>query len=77
MYKSNETLRKEGAVKHASATILRKIGRSKPVPYDVTDKPPPPKHDDWSRVVAVLVTGATWQFKEWPRVSLPKRVRCQ
>ena len=46
--------------------IRRKYKREKPVKYEVTDKPPPKKSGDWARVVAVVVSGAKWQFKEFP-----------
>lgn len=36
------------------------------MPYDVTDRPPPAGSPDWERVVAVVVQGAKWQFKDWP-----------
>ena len=65
VYKSSEALRKEGTKKESRITIMRSIGRAKPRPYEVTDKTPTHKHE-WERVVAVFVTGATWQFKGFP-----------
>lgn len=63
-YKSNESMRAAGVKKEARGTFLRKVGRPKPVLYEVTDKNPTKK--EWNRVVAVFVTGQAWQFKEWP-----------
>jgi hypothetical protein len=65
VYKSSEVARKEGAKKESRLTITRTIGRAKPLPYEITDKTPE-KKEDWERVVAVFVTGATWQFKGFP-----------
>jgi len=65
VYKSSEAARKEGAKKESRMTITRTIGRTKPLPYEVTDKTPEQKQE-WERVVAVFVTGATWQFKGFP-----------
>jgi parafibromin len=45
-------------------TILRKIGRAKPVKYHITDKEPP--KEDWNRVVGVFCLGKPWQFKKFP-----------
>ncbi len=66
IFKSNEVARKEGAKKESRLTIARTFGKAKPVPYEVTDKTPEKGHWDWERVVAVFVTGATWQFKGFP-----------
>lgn len=63
-YKSNEDARKAGVKKEPKCTILRRLGRQKPVPYEVTDRTP--TKAEWNRVVAVFVTGASWQFKDWP-----------
>ena len=57
-------MRAAGVKKEARGTFLRKVGRPKPVLYEVTDKNPTKK--EWNRVVAVFVTGQAWQFKEWP-----------
>lgn len=69
-YKSNDVARKEGAIKKARCTIERRLGRPKAVPYEVTDKTP--SKADWNRVVAVFVTGASWQFKDWPNEVGPE-----
>lgn len=55
-----------GCAKVSSATFMRTADRSTPVEYMVTDKAPPEKSPDWQRVVAVVVQGAKWQFKDWP-----------
>ncbi|KAG2482472.1 hypothetical protein HYH03_018579 [Edaphochlamys debaryana] len=55
-----------GAPKPSSATFHRTAHRSSPVEYVVTDKAPAPNSPDWERVVAVIVQGAKWQFKDWP-----------
>lgn len=58
-----------GLPKQSSMTIKRTVGKpaGKGVPYLVTDKPPDKKDTAmWSRVVAVIVQGAKWQFKDWP-----------
>ncbi len=46
-------------------TILRKIGRAKPIKYHITDKEPTSKAD-WDRVVGVFCLGKPWQFKKFP-----------
>ena len=77
-----EEARAAGAKKPADGKVLitRTIGRGggpgsggnaaastrPPVPYEVTDRAPPPQSPDWARVVAVFVGGAAWQFKGWP-----------
>ena len=63
-YKPSDVARKEGAKKETKLVILRRLGRPKPVAYEVTDRVPSKK--EWNRVVAVFVTGASWQFKGWP-----------
>jgi len=41
--------------------------RAPPLPtYQVTDAVPPPRSPDWARVVAVVVQGKAWQFRDWP-----------
>ncbi|KXZ48472.1 hypothetical protein GPECTOR_27g642 [Gonium pectorale] len=56
-----------GAPKPSSQPIRRTAHRPAPgVEYHITDKPPSPSSPDWERVVAVLVQGAKWQFKDWP-----------
>lgn len=52
--------------KPATVDVLRTSGRNPPVRYEVVDKPPQKRSDDWRRVVAVFVQGAKWQFKDWP-----------
>ena len=46
--------------------IQRKMGREKPVTYEVRDKIAGLSPKDWERVVAVVVLGKEWQFKDWP-----------
>lgn len=41
-------------------------GSSSSSNYFVTDRTDNFRSIDWSRVVAVVVSGATWQFKGWP-----------
>ncbi|GIM02248.1 hypothetical protein Vretimale_7163 [Volvox reticuliferus] len=56
-----------GAPKPTSLTFRRTANRGSPgVEYAVTDRPPAPGSPDWDRVVAVVVQGAKWQFKDWP-----------
>lgn len=47
-------------------TFYRKMGRDKPVKYEVRDKPTALSPKDWERVLAVFVLGKEWQFKDWP-----------
>jgi parafibromin len=46
----------------------RSAGRAHPpLPtYHVTDVVPPARSPDWQRVVAVVVQGKPWQFRDWP-----------
>ncbi|MCO5548587.1 hypothetical protein L7F22_002047 [Adiantum nelumboides] len=46
--------------------FYRKMGRAKPVKYEVRDKPTALSPKDWERVLAVFVLGKEWQFKDWP-----------
>ncbi|EFJ51730.1 hypothetical protein VOLCADRAFT_103365 [Volvox carteri f. nagariensis] len=56
-----------GAPKPSSLTIRRTAHRGPPgVEYTLTDRAPPAGSPDWERVVAVVVQGAKWQFKDWP-----------
>lgn len=66
-----EMARSQGVIKKSSTTICRVAGRESPVKYLVTDKAPT-SSSDWSRVVAVIVQGANWQFKEWPFKGVAK-----
>ncbi|KIY94217.1 putative Parafibromin [Monoraphidium neglectum] len=52
--------------KPASLTIKRTMLRDKPTPYVITDKAPAKGSSDWRRVVAVIVQGKAWQFKDFP-----------
>lgn len=45
-------------------TISRVWDRNEPVVYQVWNRISDPQH--WKRVVAVIVDGTKWQFKEWP-----------
>lgn len=46
--------------------VQRKMGRERPVPYEVRDKIVGLTSKDWERVVAIFVLGKDWQFKGWP-----------
>ncbi len=57
----------DGAPKQTAEKFMRKMGRKEPgIPYLVTSKAPDKRSEEWRRVVAVFVTGQTWQFKGWP-----------
>ena len=58
--------RASGVAKQSLILIRRTMGRSQEVLYHVTDQPPPPKDSAWYRVAAIFVTGASWQFKDYP-----------
>ncbi|GAX79100.1 hypothetical protein CEUSTIGMA_g6540.t1 [Chlamydomonas eustigma] len=45
-------------------TVEKPAGKS--AMYQIIDKAPEKGHDDWKRVVGVIVQGAKWQFKDWP-----------
>ncbi len=66
MYRLPQQAEEEGAKKASAASFSRTIGRAKPVVYHITERAPKPGSSDWHRVVAVFVTGQTWQFKGWP-----------
>ena len=66
MYRFPQAVEGEGAKKSSSASFSRTVGRAKPVVYHITERAPKPTSSDWHRVVAVFVTGQTWQFKGWP-----------
>ena len=34
--------------------------------YHIIDQPPPAQDSTWYRVAAIVVTGAGWQFKDYP-----------
>ena len=61
-----EIPREAGGKKESAAIFIRRIGRTPPVEYQLTDRAPDRGSRDWQRVVAVFVTGAAWQFKGWP-----------
>ncbi|KAL6754061.1 RNA pol II accessory factor, Cdc73 family-domain-containing protein [Haematococcus lacustris] len=67
-FQPSEALQASGAVKASSLTIQRTAHKpqGKAVVYEITDKPPAKTSPDWGRVVAVIVQGAKWQFKDWP-----------
>ena len=57
----------DGGPRQTEEKLMRKMARKEPgVPYLVTSKAPDKRSEDWRRVVAVFVTGQTWQFKGWP-----------
>ena len=66
VYITPEQARAQGVKKQSLVIFYRKIGRSAPVMYHITDQPPAAKSHDWERVAAIFVTGAAWQFKEYP-----------
>ena len=61
-----DSMHKKGAKKASSHEFTRYYGRDEKVRYEVTDKAPHKKSEDWARVVAVFVSGKEWQFKDWP-----------
>ena len=63
-----DAVQKSGAKKSSSIIITRTYGRdpSQKVRYEVTEKCPHKRSEDWQRVAAVFVLGAKWQFKDWP-----------
>lgn len=59
--------------------VQRKMGRERPVPYEVRDKVAGLTAKDWERVVAIFVLGKDWQFKGWPfsdRVEIFNKCKC-
>ena len=46
--------------------LQRKMGRGRPVTYEIRYKIAGFSSKDWERVVAVYVLGKDWQFKDWP-----------
>ena len=61
-----DSMHKKGAKKASSHEFTRYYGSDEKVRYEVTDKAPHKKSEDWARVVAVFVSGKEWQFKDWP-----------
>jgi parafibromin len=55
-----------GQKKHSTIIFKRRYLRDRSVKYEVTDKAPHKRSEDWARVVAVFVSGKEWQFKDWP-----------
>ena len=67
VYKLPHEALPDGAPRPAVDKFMRTMGRKPPgVPYVITSKAPDTKSNDWRRVVAVFVSGQTWQFKDWP-----------
>lgn len=66
VYVSADVKAKADSKKPEVVTFLRKMGRDKPVKYEVRDKPTVLSAKDWERVIAVFVLGKEWQFKDWP-----------
>ena len=64
-------------VKQSLILIRRTMGRTEEVLYHVTDQPPPPKDSAWYRVAAIFVTGAAWQFKDYPMEVVPSSCMSQ
>ena len=62
-----DVVQKAGAKKSSSVYISRTYKRDgAKVKYEVTEKAPHKRSEDWARVAAVFVLGAKWQFKDWP-----------
>ena len=76
VYKLPHEALPDGAPRPAVDKFMRTMGREPPgVPYVITSKAPDIKSNDWRRVVAVFVSGQTWQFKDQSTASaLPKRM---
>ena len=74
-----DRMREAGAERQSLAVISRTILRGTPVHYHLVDRLPKGS-PDWQRVVAVVVQGAKWQFKDFPikvggrRVAVNARV---
>lgn len=66
VYVSPEVKVKGMAKKVDIVFVQRKMGRERPVPYEVRDKIVGLTSKDWERVVAIFVLGKDWQFKGWP-----------
>ena len=50
-----------------TTTFTRKMAGVGPVEYELLDNPRKLQtKEDWDRVVAVIVLGHSWQFKDWP-----------
>ena len=62
-----DVVRKAGAKKSSAVYISRTYKRDgQKIKYEVTEKAPHKRSEDWARVAAVFVLGAKWQFKDWP-----------
>ena len=77
-YITAEHARAQGAKRQSLVIFHRKIGRAEPVLYHITDQPPAKRSHDWNRIAAVFVTGAAWQFKDYPFkvAALPAYLWC-
>ena len=72
VYKLPHEALPDGAPRPAVDKFMRTMGREPPgVPYVITSKAPDIRSNDWRRVVAVFVSGQTWQFKDWPHKARP------
>ena len=60
-----DELHKKGRKKQSKMVIKRRYKRAPSVKYLITDQVPT-SSSDWACVVAVFVSGKTWQFKDWP-----------
>lgn len=65
-YITPEQARAEGTKKQGLVVMERSFGKSSPVMYQIVDQAPAAKSHDWERVAAIFVTGAAWQFKDYP-----------
>ncbi|CEF99556.1 RNA polymerase II accessory factor, Cdc73 [Ostreococcus tauri] len=62
-----DVVQKSGAKKSSSVYISRTYKRDgSKIKYEVTEKAPHKRSEDWARVAACFVLGAKWQFKDWP-----------
>ena len=53
------------SIEHVRSLLNQRLGGAD-ITYDVIDNPTTRlKRDEWSRVVAVVCQGASWQFKGW------------
>lgn len=61
-----DVIQKSGVKKSSSIIISRTYKRDQKIKYEITEKAPHKRSEDWARVAAVFVLGAKWQFKDWP-----------
>ncbi|KAL9262770.1 CDC73-like protein [Drosera capensis] len=70
MYVPSEVKMKQMSGPKPECVTVLKFSNSKDkdrrLAYEVRDKPSTLKKEDWDRVVAAIVLGKEWQFKDWP-----------